>query len=231
MVALSESTPHRQAFARLKEELDARRPRALVTPLTADDPSLMPSGLLALDGALGGGFTRGVVATLEGAGSSGRMAVAARLLATVTRRTLAAVVDDGALFPPDLVRAGVVLERLVVVPAPAALGMARAVDILLRAAAFGIVVMPAVRVRAAVWARLAGLAHHANALLLVVGDAPNELGFTASTRVRCAIERVLWAHSSGIFNELAGYHVRLDVIKNKRAAPGTHARIHIGAVA
>ncbi|MDP9018072.1 MAG: hypothetical protein M3N19_07115, partial [Candidatus Eremiobacteraeota bacterium] len=155
-------------------------------------------------------------------------AIAARLLAVATRCGLAAAVDDATLFPPALSQAGVRLDRLLIMPAQDAVGVARAADILLRSHAFGIVLMPVIAVKSAVWSRLASLAHRANALLVVLGpQASTELGYCASARVQCAIARVLWTHNSGPFCELAGYEIDAGVIKNKRAAPGMHACIRV----
>lgn len=221
-------TPRRQAFADLKAGLDSRHRETLLARFTQDDPSVICTGFAEFDQALGGGFARGTIATLEGAASSGRTAIAARLLTVATRSGLCAAVDDGTLFPPGLAQAGVRLERLLVMPTADPVGIARATDILLRSHAFGVVLMPAVALKAAVWTRLAGLAHHANALLVALGpQASSELGYFASARIRCGIARVLWTHASGPFCELAGYDIRADVIKNKRAAPGASATIRV----
>lgn len=218
--------PRRQAFAELKAGLDARHQQTLLTRFTQDDPSVIRTGFAELDRALGGGFARGTIATLEGCASSGRTAIAARLLAVGTASGLAATVDDGTLYPPALAQAGVCLERLMVVPASEPLGIARVADILLRSHGFGIVLMPAIPLKAVIWTRLASLAHHGNALLVVLGlEAANELGYFASARVRCSLTRVFWTHASGPFCELAGYNIRCAVIKNKRAAPGASATI------
>ena len=220
--------PRRQAFAELKAGLDARHRETLLARFTQDDPTVLRTTFEELDRALGGGFARGTIATLEGGASSGRTAIAARLLAVATRTGLAATIDDRALYPPALVQAGVRLDRLLVVPATDAVGIARAADICLRSHAFGVVLMPAVALKAAVWTRLASLAHHANALLIALGpEAGNELGYFASARVQCRITRVLWTHASGLFCELAGYDVRADIVKNKRAAPGQSATLRI----
>ncbi len=222
--------PRRQAFAELKAGLDARHRETLLARFTPDDPSVVRSGFEEFDRSLGDGFARGTIATLEGPGSSGRTAIAARLLAAATRKGLAAAVDDGALFPPSLAQAGVRLDRLLVMAAADPLGAARAADILLRSHAFAVVLMPAVTLKTSVWTRLAGLAHHSNALLIALGaEASSELGYFASVRIRCGIERVLWTHASGPFCELAGYDIRADVLKNKRAAPGTTATIRVVA--
>ena len=212
----------RAAFAALKSELSVLAAAGASTAL----PSLLASGLGDLDAALRGGFVRGTIATLEGAAGSGRTAIAARLLALATRSGLAAVIDDGSLFPPDLVRAGVRLERLLVIPARGASSVARTVDIVLRSRAFGIVLMPAIALRAAVWSRLAGLTQKAGTLLLALGDRiGNELAALAATRIECSVETALMRGARGIFTRVAGYAVRACVLKHRRGAPGAIAAI------
>src|SRR5580658_3208482 len=100
----------RRAFEALKVRLTAEVP---LPSLPADE--FVPSAIPELDRLLGGGLPRGTVATLEGA--TGRWSVAAGLMARVTCRSLVAILDDGALYPPSLAEAGVRLERVLVVPA------------------------------------------------------------------------------------------------------------------
>ena len=156
-------TAKREAFEALRERLRSSD----MSPAAPRLPSAIPD----LDRALGGGFPRGTLATLEGAQSSGRWAIVARLLAQATRRGLGAIVDAGALYPPDLVAAGVALERLLIVPA-----------------ATPLIVAPSLR--ATMWRRLAGLARKSGALLLVVATQPSpELQAAAGVRVRCERNR------------------------------------------
>lgn len=212
------------AFEALKAGLDVRAAGRIV----AADAGACPTGLAELDLILGGGFPRGTIGTLEGAPSSGRTAILAGMLAESTRRGMAALADDGWFYPPDFERAGVALDRLLIVSAVTPLASARAADILLRSRAFGLVVLPAVSLRAAIWSRLGALAHKAGAVLLAIGtQASTELAYFASTRVRCAIERVLWSGDRGIFYELAGYELGAQVIKHRRIAPGASARVRI----
>lgn len=221
MDAHSDSRP---TFEALKAGLDARAGGRIVAASTA----AFSSGFSALDQALGGGFPRGMLATLEGAPSSGRTAILAGVLAQATRDGFAAIVDDGTLYPPDLERAGVCLERVLVVQAQTAVAIARCTDILLRSRAFGAVALPAPSLRATVWSRLCGLAQKAGTVLLALGtQATSELAFFASTRVRCAIERVLWAGTPGVLREIAGYDVSAHVLKHRRAAPGAIAHLRI----
>ncbi len=211
------------AFAALRERLDLRHRETAAAAFVRSEEALLRTELEDLDRALGGGFPRGTIATLEGPPSSGRSALAARLLAAATRRGLAALIGVD-LFPPALEAAGVRLERLLVVPVHEPAAVARAADIALRSQAFAVVVIPALPggrgTGAATWTRLASLAHRAGALLLAVGDeASAELRYFASLRLETAIERVRWNGPAGHCGELAGYDVRATVRKHKRAAP------------
>lgn len=209
------------AFAALKNDLAARS----AAERQASYEGRIASGIPAFDAVLGGGLVPGTIATLEGAPGTGRTAVAARWLAAATRRGLAAVIDDGTLFPPALARAGVRLERLLIVSVRGATAIARAVDIVLRSRAFGIVLMPAVALRAQVWSRLAGLAQKAGAVLLALGEPGTDLAAFAATRIGCVLDRVLVVGSGGVFARFAGYDVHARVLKQRGIAPGVGAHL------
>ena len=212
-VAYALSNDRIAAFQALKSDLAARSAGYLAASVQAR----VPSNLVELDAALGGGFLCGAITTLEGPVGSGRTAVAAGVLASATRGYgLAAAIDDGSLFPPALARAGVALERLVLVPVSGALATARAVDIILRSRAFGVVLMPAVALRAQVWSRLAGLARKAGTVLLAFGEAGTDLAAFAATRIGCVLNRVLVAGAGGVFTRFTGYDVRARVLKQRR---------------
>jgi hypothetical protein len=188
----------------------------------------LSTGFEELNAVLGGGFARGTIASVEGPPSSGRTALLASVLAEATQAGLAAIVDDGSLYPPDLERAGVQLDRVLIVGAQTPLETGRCADIILRSRAFVAVAMPAVPLRATVWSRLGGLAQKAGAVLLALGvQASTELAYFASTRVRCAIENVVWSGQSGVLSELAGYDVCAHVLKARRSAPGATAYLHV----
>lgn len=217
------------AFAELRKQLDHRFRDTTQAAFTLADDAVLRSGIIDFDRVLGGGLPRGTIATFEGAPSSGRMVLAARLLAAATVGGLGAIVGTSA-FPPALAAAGVRLERLLVISAPDPVGAARAADILLRSGVFTVVVIPALpsgrATGSATWTRLASLAHRANAVLIAVGvEASSELRYFASVRVETTIERVRWNGPPGHFGTLAGYDVRATVRKHKRAAPGGSALI------
>lgn len=217
----------RPTFESLKAGLDVRAGGRIVA---ARADALM-TGFEELDKTLCGGFPRGTIASLEGPPSSGRTALLASVLAQATQHGLAAIVDDGSLYPPDLERAGVQLDRVLVMnagPSASAKDLARCADIILRSRAFVAIAMPAVPLRATVWSRLGGLAQKAGAVVFALGvHANTELAYFASTRVRCAIDSVVWSGESGVFCELAGYDVSAHVLKARRSAPGAIARLHI----
>jgi hypothetical protein len=218
------------AFAALRDALDHRHRDASAAAFTLGEDEVLRTGLTELDRILGGGFPRGTIAALEGAPSSGRSAIAARLLAVATGRGGLGALIGTDLFPPALAAAGVRLERLMCVPVTDPVGAARAADIVLRSGAFSVIVIPALPsgrgTGSATWTRLASLAHRANALLVALGvEASSELRYFASVRLETAIERVRWNGASGHLCELAGYDIRATVRKHKRAAPGASTLI------
>jgi hypothetical protein len=211
------------AFAALRERLDRRHRETTAAAFALGEEAMVRTGIGSLDTALGGGFPRGTIGTLEGPPSSGRSALAARLLAAATRRGLGAAIGVD-LFPPALAAAGVRLERLLIVRVGDPVEAARAADIVVRSGAFTVVVIPALPsgrgTGSATWTRLASLAHRANALLIALGDeASAELRYFASLRLETSIERVRWNGPPGHLGELAGFDVRAVVRKHKRAAP------------
>jgi hypothetical protein len=220
------------AFAALRDALDVRFRTAAPGTFVQAEGTALSTGLDAVDRALAGGFPKGAISTLEGPASSGRSALAARVLAVATRNGgVGAIVEsrsdpDGFFFPPSLQAAGVALERLLIVRVDGALGVVRAADILLRSSALRAIVIPAVAYRAAAWSRLASLAHRAGAVLLAIGSqAPDEVRYFASLRAQCALGRIDWVGAPGPFRALAGYEICANVCKHKRAIPGGAAHV------
>ncbi|HEY0613403.1 MAG TPA: hypothetical protein VGC96_02135, partial [Candidatus Elarobacter sp.] len=212
-----------QSFAALRERLDRRHRETTGAAFALGEEGMVRTGIGSLDTVLGGGFPRGTIGTLEGPPSSGRSALAARLLAAATRRGLGAVIGVS-LFPPALAAAGVRLERLLFVRVGDPVETARAADIVVRSGAFTVVVIPALPsgrgTGSATWTRLASLTHRANALLVAVGEeASAELRYFASVRLETTIERVRWNGPAGHLGELAGFDAHAVVRKHKRAAP------------
>lgn len=217
-------------LAALRERLEHRHRETTAAAFALGEEARLRTGVEPLDAALGGGFPRGTIGTLEGPPSSGRSALAARLLAAATERGLGALVGVE-LFPPALAAAGVRLERLLIVRTAEPLEASRAADIIVRSGAFSVVIVPTIpsgrRTGSAMWSRLASLTHRANALLIALGDeASAELRYFASVRLETSLECVRWNGRSGHLGELAGFDVRAVVRKHKRAVPVGEALIH-----
>lgn len=196
-------------------DLKARLQTAPGGPATALE-HLVPTGVATVDALLGGGLPAGALVTLEGPRSSGRWSVVASLLAGATRCGLGAVIDDGELYPPSLEAAGVRLDRLLVVPARSAVGIARAADLLLRSRVVRVLVMTVAALRAAVWTRLAALAQRAGAVLVVVTtQAWPELCMSATVRMAFTCERAIVRGTRGLWGTFAGFDARASVRKHK----------------
>jgi len=217
------SSTRRERFELLKARLAAK-------PVTLPAEAVVPTAVPELDGLLGGGFPAGSIAALEG--ETGCWSLAAGLVATITRRSLVAILDDGSLYPPALAEAGASLERVLVVPARKALTMARAADILLRSRICRLVLMPAVALRDAVWERLAKLAHRSGVLLIVVAArAVAALSAVAAVRLHCALVRVLVHGRRGLWGTLAGFELSISVRKHKHMAAGGSVCVRVAHVA
>jgi len=144
----------------------------------------------------------------------------------VTQRAMAAIIDDGGLYPPDLARAGTRLERVLIVRGQTPLETARAADLLLRSRACRLVLMTAPDLRSAIWIRLAALAHRNGILLLaVVPRAEAPLVAAAGLRLHCTRERSMVRGKRGPWCTFAGYDVRAEVRKYAAFPSGAQARI------
>jgi hypothetical protein len=216
---MAPSASQREAFAALKVQLESRTYAPGRLPLDR----VIPLEIEPLDRLLGGGVPRATLVTLEG--RAGRWSLAARAIAQVTQRALAAVVDDGTLYPPDLARGGTRLDRLMIVPAQTPLRIARAADLLVRSRACRLIVIPAPDVRPAVWARLANLAHRNGVTVLAVvqGIAPPALAGAAGVRLHCLRERSIVAGKRGLWGAFAGYELRMELRKYRSFSSGGHA--------
>jgi|GEM_PF-1868871 len=201
--------PHakrRAAFLSLKERLAAvQRPAPL-------QERRLPCELPALDLALGGGLPSGLV-TLEGAPSSGRGAIAFRALAVASRSAFVALLDDGACYPPALVEAGVLLERLLIVPVREGRLLARALDTLLRSRVCRIVVVRARAWSAAIWGRFAQLARETGSTLLAfLDDGVHAPAGLPVLRLRCRNERFVLCGRGSVGAALLGYTFSVEAL-------------------
>jgi recombination protein RecA len=162
------------------------RARKLDVTLMPHDPApdqgrVAPTGMTALDTALGGGLRRGHVSDVAGAPSSGRTTIVARALAAATARgEAAALVDACDTFDPASAAAqGVDLSHLLWVrldgrdPAIAV----KAYSLVLQAGGFGLAVLdlgdvaPVTlrRLPATTWMRLSRIVEGSETAALLVG--------------------------------------------------------------
>src|ERR1700688_2549852 len=118
MAASVSPDSRREALAGLRAALEAGHRAASPAAFTLAAEAVVQTGFCELDAALGGGFPRGTLATLEGPAGSGRSAVAARLLAAATAGGgLAGLIEspaggEGCPYPPPLPPGGGLAGRL-----------------------------------------------------------------------------------------------------------------------
>jgi len=159
--------------------------RALIAPVPIPATPGMPTGLDALDDALSaGGLPRGRLTEVVGA--TGRLTLLRHMVdAAVARGEWVACIDASrTLAPRDWAHLNG-HEALWIVRPPDPARAAWCADVLLRSAAFSLVVLDsAPPLSRAVAVRLTGLARESNAALLVVGaDGPTRLGGAVRLRV------------------------------------------------
>lgn len=225
LAAVSESeAERRRAFELLRTRLKALSAEAALPPVEG----LISTAIPQLDALLQGGFPSGAIVTLEG--ETGRWSLAAGLIARLTQRSLVAILDDGALYPPALAEAGALLERIIVVPVRKALAIARATDILLRSRICRLVIMPAVTLRDSIWDRLAKLVHRSGALLIVIASrAGAALSAVATVRLYCTVESAVVHGRRGLWGTVDGFEVTVGLRKHKYLMTRRTARVRIGA--
>lgn len=114
-VAVPAASEAASTKAALEELLKTRRLQAEAPPLRGEERHTpLPTGVLALDTLLRGGFPRGQMSEVHGPASSGRTGLLLALVAQTTRAgALAAWVDPGDRFDPaSAAAAGIDLSRL-----------------------------------------------------------------------------------------------------------------------
>jgi hypothetical protein len=191
----SSAVTHLASLLRVKQ-LD----RTLLDARPLDAEAVVPSGIRAVDAALGGGWRRGELSEVWGARSSGRTSVLVSTLATATRQEdresdLVALVDAFDRFDPvSAAAAGLALDRVLWVRGPSltqpvrsalyeeAIKQAvRAFDLIVRAGGFAVVALdlaevPARRLRDrlpwSTWLRIARVNEGQRTVCLLVGDGP-----------------------------------------------------------
>ena len=231
------------ALTRLETLLASRKLDATLARPAGPDTTAA-TGIATLDAALGGGWRRGELSELLGGQTSGRTSVlCATLAAAAARGEVVALVDTFDRFDPVTAAAsGLDLSRVLWVRGPAmsppgrpalvarALRQAvRALDLIVRAGGFGVVVLEAggVSTRAlgdlasSTWLRLA----HANAgrpaACLLVGDV--SMGRSArGVSVRLTSTRQ-WTGDSPQSRRLSALDVRAQLEQSQRTTSSAPA--------
>jgi hypothetical protein len=223
---------HSTSVAELRSLIERRWHGVSARVGAAPAPGLL-TGDSGLDIALGSsGITRGRMAELFGAPSSGKTTLAFAILAARTRAgDIVAWVDSSrAFFAPAAAAAGIDLRRLLVVRPSGAAAARRAVDALVRGGACTVVALDCAGLsdplRAHHCARLVSQAEKTGTVLLVLsgGDVPAVASFS-SVRMRADGLAPHWQSGNAGSRRLAGCVVSVTVAKSRTAAPGKCVRV------
>ena len=185
----------------------------------------LPTGLDALDAALGGGLPRGRVTELAGPPSTGRTGLACAVAAAATGagETIAWIDPEDALEPEAAAQAGIVLARTLWVRPRSAADALHATEIVLGAGGFGLVVLDLggkrVPPRGMPWPRLARAAERMGSALLVFATR-REAGTFAALGLELAARRVRWSGGAGRLVLLEGIDARVSVVRSRIGRPG-----------
>jgi hypothetical protein len=193
-------------------------------------PEFLTSGITGFDSVLGG-IPRGCVTDIFGPASSGRTSVLYSLMAQATsREEFCALVDASDAFDPvSAAAAGVALERLLWIRCGGnAEHSLKAVDLLLQAGGFGVVVMDlgdiapetARRISLASWYRLRRAVENTPTALVVIERAPHARA-CAMLALECARTRVQWSGAPGCSQLLRGVAFAIEQRKPLRPASAT----------
>ena len=237
----------KHVLALLETALRARNlDRTLTTALPSlertDPAALLPTDSAALDACLRGGLPRGQVSEIAGPRSSGRTALMLRVLAAATRRgEIAALVDTfDRLDLASASAAGIDLDRLLWIRGQAISRTEGATDLrertidralkalnlVLQAGGFGVVVLDMADVPAAAmrqlpyttWIRVQRTIEGSDTACLVVVPAP--LARSAGGLTLALAGRPGWAGDSDRSRRLSALHMRARVVSPRRRVDG-----------
>jgi recA bacterial DNA recombination protein len=184
----------------LKQRLAAVTAPAPCTPFTG-----LPTGITALDRALGGGLPRGRLTEITGPFGSGTTSLV-RHIVTRSNQRVAYIDATRTLVPRDWAH----VSTLWVIRPPNPQRGAWSADVLLRSGAFGLVVLDsAPPLTRAVTMRLSQLARESDAVLLVLGE---ERALQTGTAVRLRVS------AGRVTVEKGGSHEMLEVPREHRVA-------------
>ena len=198
------------------------------------EPERAPTGVAAIDGAIGG-LPRGGLTEIVGAASSGRTSLLLAVLAAATGREEACVVVDAedAFSPHAAAGAGVDLERVLWVRCGHNAEQAlKAADLLIQGGGFGVVAMDlgdtpvrsARRISMASWFRLRRAVEHTPTVLVSVTRQCNA-GTCAGLVLECARQGTVWSGARRVSRLLREFEVRAQATqRRKQCSPVFTAR-------
>ena len=198
------------------------------------EPERAPTGVAAIDAAIGG-LPRGGLTEIVGPASSGRTSLLLAVLAAATAREEAcAVVDaEDAFSPHAAAGAGVQLERVLWVRCGHNAEQAlKAADLLIQGGGFGLVAMDlgdtpvrtARRISLASWFRLRRAVEHTPTVLLSVARQCNA-GTCAGLVLECARQGTAWSGTRRVSRLLREFEVRaMATQRRKQCSPVFTAR-------
>ena len=210
-------------IANLRQAIAAQAPRS---GATARPP--IATGLGTLDASLHGGLPRGKL--VEVVGQMGKMSLTLRALAGATQRgEMVALVDVAdALDPRAAQQLGVDLARTLWVRVKNGKDGLKALDLLLGAGGFGLVVMylagvtgPAAALTRGdqVWPRLAQRSEKSGSTVLVISDR-SVVGSFAAVTLGCDEGQGIWEQSPGGRLRLHSQRTRIEVRRSRMGPPG-----------
>ncbi len=209
-------------IANLRQVISAQSPRGgTVKPPIA-------IGLSNLDAALHGGLPSGKL--VEVIGQTGKMSLTLRSLAGATRRgELVAFIDAAdALDPGAAQQLGVDLTRMLWARVKNGKDGLKALDLLLGAGGFGLIVLylagvtgPAAALSRTeqVWPRLSQRSEKSGTTVLVIADRPVAGSFAAVT-LSCDEGHGVWEQVPGGRMRLSSQRTRIEVRRSRLGPPG-----------
>ncbi len=213
-------------------------------PEAAFQRALLPTGVAAIDGVLGGGLPRGRI--VEVTGDAGRMSLVVSAVASAQRvagggEELVAVVDVAdALCPRAAARAGADLSRLLWVRPRRIEDALRAADLLLATGGFALIVLYGAGAGVArginspkrmdhAWPRLLHACERAEVALLVIGDRPLAGSFAAAT-LHLEGGAVRWRRVPGSRSVITERALGVTLVRSRLGTPGATAPLVLRAM-